>query len=67
MVRAIQNDPSDGRCSAACDAVEGSEVGADKDMRELRFEFGVRYWFVDQWKGYVAVDKHLKATTHMVD
>ena len=39
----------------------------DKDMKELRFEFGVRYWFVDQWKGYVTVDKHLKATTHMVD
>ena len=36
-------------------------------MKELRFEFGVRYWFVDQWKGYVTIDKHLKATTHMVD
>jgi mannose-6-phosphate isomerase-like protein (cupin superfamily) len=39
----------------------------DRDMKELRFEFGVRYWFVDQWKGYVTVDKHLQATTHMVD
>jgi uncharacterized cupin superfamily protein len=39
----------------------------DKDMKELRFEFGVRYWFVDQWKGYTTVDKHLKATTHMID
>jgi hypothetical protein len=39
----------------------------DRDMKELRFEFGVRYWFVDQWKGYVTIDKHLKATTHMVD
>jgi hypothetical protein len=36
-------------------------------MKELRFEFGVRYWFVDQWKGYVTIDKHLKATTHMID
>jgi hypothetical protein len=36
-------------------------------MKELRFEFGVRYWFVDQWKGYTTVDKHLKATTHMID
>jgi hypothetical protein len=25
-------------------------------------EFGVRYRFVDQW-----IDKHLKATTHMID
>ena len=39
----------------------------DRDMKELRFEFGVRYWFVDQWKGYVTVDKHLKATTHLID
>jgi len=39
----------------------------DRDMKELRFEFGVRYWLVDQWKGYTTVDKHLKATTHMVD
>jgi len=27
----------------------------------------VRYWFVYQWKGYVTIDKHLKATTHMID
>jgi hypothetical protein len=26
-------------------------------MKELRFEFGVRYWLVDQWKGYTTVDK----------
>jgi hypothetical protein len=32
----------------------------DRDMKELRFEFGVRYWFVDQWKRYVTIDKHLK-------
>jgi hypothetical protein len=30
----------------------------DRDMKELRFEFGVRYWFVEQWKGYVAIDSH---------
>lgn len=34
----------------------------DKDMRELRFEFGVRYWFVDQWSGYTTIDRHMKAT-----
>jgi hypothetical protein len=28
----------------------------------LRFEFGVRYWFVDQWKGYTTVDRHMKAS-----
>lgn len=39
----------------------------DRDMKELRFEFGVRYWLVDQWKGYTMVDKHSKATTHMID
>src|SRR5258705_448701 len=39
----------------------------DVDMRELRFEFGVRYWMVDQYRGYVTIDKHLKATMHMVD
>jgi hypothetical protein len=27
----------------------------------------VRYWMVDQWRGYVTVDKHMKATTHMTD
>jgi len=32
-----------------------------------RFEFPIRYWLVDQWKGYTTVDKHLKATTHMID
>ena len=39
----------------------------DVDMKELRFEFGVRYWMVEQWRGYVTVDKHMKATTHMDD
>ena len=34
----------------------------DKDMKELRFEFGIRYWMVDQWKGYVTIDRHMKAT-----
>ena len=34
---------------------------------DVRFEFGVRYWLVDQWKGYTTIDKHLKATTHMID
>lgn len=38
----------------------------DKDMRELRFEFGVRYWFVDQWRGYTTIDRHMKAT-HLDD
>ena len=46
------------------DTLNGSKHA---NMKELRFEFGVRYWFVDQWKGYVTIDKHLKATTHMVD
>ncbi len=34
----------------------------DKDMKELRFEFGIRYWMVDQWKGYITIDRHMKAT-----
>ncbi len=34
----------------------------DKEMKELRFEFGVRYWMVDQWKGYTTIDRHMKAT-----
>ena len=34
----------------------------DTEMRELRFEFGIRYWFVDQWKGYTTVDRHMHAT-----
>lgn len=36
----------------------------DKDMKELRFEFGIRYWVVDQWRGYTTIDRHMKAT-HM--
>jgi mannose-6-phosphate isomerase-like protein (cupin superfamily) len=31
----------------------------DAETRELRFEFGIRYWFTDQWKGYLTVDKDL--------
>jgi quercetin dioxygenase-like cupin family protein len=38
----------------------------DKDMKELRFEFGIRYWMVDQWKGYETIDRHMKAT-HLDD
>jgi len=34
----------------------------DQETKELRFEFGVRYWMVDQWKGYATIDRHLKAT-----
>lgn len=34
----------------------------DTDMKELRFEFGIRYWFVDQWRGYTTIDRHMKAT-----
>jgi quercetin dioxygenase-like cupin family protein len=38
----------------------------DTDMKELRFEYGIRYWMVDQWRGYTTVDRHMKAT-HMDD
>ncbi len=34
----------------------------DTDMKELRFEFGIRYWLADQWKGYTTIDRHMKAT-----
>lgn len=34
----------------------------DDETRELRFEFGLRYWFTDQWKGYQTIDKDLKAS-----
>ncbi len=34
----------------------------DKEMKELRFEFGIRYWLVDQWRGYTTIDRHMKAT-----
>ena len=34
----------------------------DSDMKELRFEYGIRYWLADQWRGYTTVDRHLKAT-----
>ncbi len=38
----------------------------DQEMKELRFEYGIRYWLVDQWRGYITVDRHLKAT-HLDD
>jgi quercetin dioxygenase-like cupin family protein len=38
----------------------------DTEMKELRFEYGIRYWMVEQWKGYATVDRHMKAT-HMDD
>ncbi len=34
----------------------------DTDMKELRFEYGIRYWMVDQWRGYTTIDRHMKAT-----
>ncbi len=34
----------------------------DQEMKELRFEYGIRYWLVDQWRGYITVDRHMKAT-----
>jgi quercetin dioxygenase-like cupin family protein len=35
---------------------------SDRIMKELRFEYGIRYWLADQWRGYTTVDRHLKAT-----
>jgi mannose-6-phosphate isomerase-like protein (cupin superfamily) len=32
----------------------------DEQTMELRFEFGIRYWFTDQWTGYRTIDKELK-------
>ena len=29
----------------------------DDETRELRFEFGVRYWFTDQWDGFQTIDE----------
>lgn len=34
----------------------------DEETRELRFEFGVRYWFTDQWDGFETIDRHLRPT-----
>jgi len=34
----------------------------DGETKELRFEFGIRYWMVEQWKGYATIDRHLKPT-----
>jgi quercetin dioxygenase-like cupin family protein len=36
---------------------------SDEETRELRFEFGIRYWLADQWRGYTTVDRHLRATS----
>ena len=33
---------------------------SDEETMELRFEFGIRYWFTDQWKGYLTIDKDLQ-------
>jgi quercetin dioxygenase-like cupin family protein len=35
----------------------------DEETKELRFEFGIRYWLVDQWKGYETIDKDLRPTS----
>jgi gentisate 1,2-dioxygenase len=32
----------------------------DEQTMELRFEFGIRYWFTEQWQGYRTIDKDLK-------
>jgi quercetin dioxygenase-like cupin family protein len=32
---------------------------SDGQTMELRFEFGIRYWFTEQWKGYLTIDKDL--------
>ena len=34
----------------------------DGETKELRFEFGIRYWMVGQWKGYETIDRDMKAT-----
>ena len=34
----------------------------DDETRELRFEFGVRYWFTEQWDGFQTIDRHLRPT-----
>ena len=31
----------------------------DEETMELRFEFGIRYWFTEQWTGYQTIDKDL--------
>jgi gentisate 1,2-dioxygenase len=31
----------------------------DEQTMELRFEFGIRYWFTEQWQGYRTIDKDL--------
>lgn len=36
---------------------------SEGETKELRFEFGIRYWVVDQWKGYTTIDRHMKATS----
>lgn len=34
----------------------------DSETRELRFEFGIRYWFVGQWRGFETVEGHRHAS-----
>ena len=29
---------------------------SDGETKELRFEFGIRYWMEDQWSGYTSVE-----------
>ena len=36
---------------------------SDEETRELRFEFGIRYWLAEQWRGYTTLDSHLRATS----
>lgn len=33
----------------------------DNPTKELRFEFGIRYWMAGQWQGYSTVDRHMRA------
>jgi quercetin dioxygenase-like cupin family protein len=34
----------------------------DEETKELRIEFGIRYWIADQWKGYQTIDRDLRPT-----
>ncbi|HYU19079.1 MAG TPA: cupin domain-containing protein [Chloroflexota bacterium] len=34
----------------------------DGETKELRFEFGIRYWMVEQWAGFQTIDRDLKPT-----
>jgi quercetin dioxygenase-like cupin family protein len=35
----------------------------DEETKELRFEFGIRYWVVDQWDGYQTIDRQLRPSS----